>query len=592
MADPGQIMKVVLVGTAAGAAVCFALAWYAHREFDHPIADPFAAVLVADGLWSASSLVVLLADAGIVMEAFASLRTLFSTLAAIAWVRFVVAYTGDREWLPDWTLPVLVAEGLGYWLLWTLNPGSLVVRNWSVEGFGGVQLLVDRPGPLAWVQILFIYALLAATVVLLGRYLFRSRNVYRTQTALIMSVVIVVGAGALAWPAGLTPHPGLDVTPLMFVAQALIVWLALTRFGFLKVVPTAADTHLEEMTDPVFVVDTDGRVVDYNRAAARLADGASSPRRRLEELVPGPLREAIEATAPGERGQATVETTPSGDAVIYDVERTAVTDHFGTAHGYLIVCRDVSDRVAQLRRIEAQNDRLNAFASVVSHDLRNPIQVIDGHLELARQTGDLSHLDDASAAVDRMDALIEDLLTLARQGREIDDPEPVPLDRLAGEAWATVRTEDASLEAAAERSVAADPDRLRQALENLFRNAVEHVDADTVVVGDRDDGFFVADDGSGIPLGDRERVFEHGYSTNDGGTGLGLGIVSTVVESHGWTIEAGESEAGGARFDVVTDARTAVTATRDAAGEGAAPSEGSVPSEGPARSDGADPSVD
>lgn len=73
----------------------------------------------------------------------------------------------------------------------------------------------------------------------------------------------------------------------------------------------------------------------------------------------------------------------------------------------------------------------------------------------------------------------------------------------------------------------------------------------TVTVGDLDDrpGFFVADDGSGIPFEDREQVFENGYSTTRYGTGFGLSIVETVADAHGWTVDLVESESGGARFD-------------------------------------------
>jgi signal transduction histidine kinase len=72
----------------------------------------------------------------------------------------------------------------------------------------------------------------------------------------------------------------------------------------------------------------------------------------------------------------------------------------------------------------------------------------------------------------------------------------------------------------------------------------------TVTVGDLPDGFYVADDGPGIPATERGSVFEAGYSTDSGGTGFGLSIVATIAEAHGWTVEVTESEAGGARFEV------------------------------------------
>ncbi|AGB15216.1 PAS domain S-box [Halovivax ruber XH-70] len=222
---------------------------------------------------------------------------------------------------------------------------------------------------------------------------------------------------------------------------------------------------------------------------------------------------------------------------------------------------------ARQRQLTAQNDRLEEFASVVSHDLRNPLQVASGQVELARETGaDSDALGEAIAALDRMDALIDDLLTLSRQGETIGSLEPVVLDHLARQCWGTVDTPAATIRCDSDLVVRADRSRLRQLLENLLHNAVEHGrpiepsdtrwmtsegDASlTVTVGATEDGFFVADDGRGIPPDDRDRIFETGYTTSSDGTGFGMGIVRQVVDAHGWSIEVTESAGGGARFDV------------------------------------------
>ena len=98
----------------------------------------------------------------------------------------------------------------------------------------------------------------------------------------------------------------------------------------------------------------------------------------------------------------------------------------------------------------------------------------------------------------------------------------------------------------------ADERRLQRLFENLYRNAVEHGGEDvTVTVGDIDgEGFFVADDGPGIPPDERDRVFQSGYSGDEDGTGFGLAIVERIVEAHGWAIHVTESDTGGARFEI------------------------------------------
>jgi signal transduction histidine kinase len=114
-----------------------------------------------------------------------------------------------------------------------------------------------------------------------------------------------------------------------------------------------------------------------------------------------------------------------------------------------------------------------------------------------------------------------------------------------------VETSDATLVTATDRVVVADPDRLQRLLENLVRNAVEHGGDDvTVVVGGLDDGFYVEDDGRGIPEADRRTVLESGYSTANDGTGVGLHIVDRMADVHDWALRVTESDDGGARFEI------------------------------------------
>jgi signal transduction histidine kinase len=210
--------------------------------------------------------------------------------------------------------------------------------------------------------------------------------------------------------------------------------------------------------------------------------------------------------------------------------------------------RRLAERTAELER---QNDRLEEFAGVVSHDLRNPLEVARGRTELARDECDSEHLAAVERAHDRMTALIDDLLTLAREGDPVTDAAPVDLGRVVGACWRTVDTRNATLRAEAEGMILADDGRLRQLLENLIRNAIEHGGDDvTVAVGTLPDGFYVEDDGPGIGPDRRGEVFDAGYTTSTSGTGFGLRIVEQVADAHGWSARAVESDEGGARFEI------------------------------------------
>ena len=224
--------------------------------------------------------------------------------------------------------------------------------------------------------------------------------------------------------------------------------------------------------------------------------------------------------------------------------------------GTVGIVRDVSGRKARERELVRKNERLERFTETVTHDLRNPMSVAAARLELAREDCASEHLADVEDALGRLETILDELRSLAREGREIGTTERVRVASVARESWETVATGRASVGIAAETVVEADPIRLRRALENLFRNAVEHTDGDVRIrVGDLEDdpGFYVADDGPGIEPEDRTKIFETGFSTGDAGTGSGLAIVQRIVDDHGWTVRVRESTRGGARFDVVTE---------------------------------------
>jgi PAS domain S-box-containing protein len=217
----------------------------------------------------------------------------------------------------------------------------------------------------------------------------------------------------------------------------------------------------------------------------------------------------------------------------------------------MAVSRDVTEERARKQELERQNEQLEEFASVVSHDLRNPLQVAEGRLGLAQTECDSPHLDAVADALDRSTELIDDLLTLARGGDTISDPEPVSVATLARECWDVIPDAEATLTVETTQTVSADRSRLQQLLENLLINAVEHGGENvTVSVGALSDGLYVADDGVGIPDGERDAIFEADYSTTEDGTGFGMQIVKQVIDAHGWHIHVTDSDEGGARVEI------------------------------------------
>jgi PAS domain S-box-containing protein len=225
---------------------------------------------------------------------------------------------------------------------------------------------------------------------------------------------------------------------------------------------------------------------------------------------------------------------------------------------FQLVSRDITERVERERELKRQNERLEEFASVVSHDLRNPLNVAQSALTLledgAGDGADLHNKIDRS--LDRMESLIDDVLTLAREGETVDDPDVVDLGTIARESWIVTDSGDAELSVASTALVEADDGRLGSIFSNLYSNAVEHglaADADealTVTVDVTEDGFVLADDGAGMDVPSGTDPFEMGYSSDPHGTGMGLTIVQRVAEAHGWSVALTESDAGGLAVEI------------------------------------------
>ncbi len=217
---------------------------------------------------------------------------------------------------------------------------------------------------------------------------------------------------------------------------------------------------------------------------------------------------------------------------------------------YVCAVRDVTERREWEDALVQENERLDEFVSQVSHDLRGPLSIIYGYLNLARKTGEPDHFDEIERAADRIEAIISDLLEIAREGETTLEPETVSLEAFAADVWDGIESESATLDTeSANGRLLVDRDRTTELFANLFRNAVEHGGSEvTVSVGTMSDGFYVADDGPGIPEGRREQVLQSGYSTEESGTGLGLSIVQQIADSHGWQLSIDESDAGGTRF--------------------------------------------
>jgi len=485
--------------------------------------------------------------------------------APVLWFVFAVYYTGRDDWL---TPPVRALVGLsalvpfGLAVTDPLHHLLVVEMRLVSEPFVYYQAtLSDLSTP--FFALVALYTLVG--FVLLVRLSLFSRRASRWQTVGLLAGMIVVYAPAALSTTSYVPIQNFPYGIYGSGLFGIIVAVSLFRTRLFAVAPLARDALLDSLGDAVVVLDDSRRIVDFNdRAVAVFGALDGNVGRQLDEVCPellgtadwSPDYEQFEAAGPtvdeltDSPFVGTVQRTVDGESCRFNVTASEIT-RGGERRGFGLVISDITDLVTYSTQLERKAEQLERFAGVLSHDLRNPISVATGHLHLEREVRDSDHLRKATDALERTEAMIDDLLTLGRTGDVVADPDAVGLHQIVGDAWQTSKTDDATLTVAVDESfvVVADESRLRTLLENLFRNAIDH-GGEKVTVEQLADGFAVADDGPGIPEDERSLIFEHGYSTNDDGTGFGLAIVDAVAEAHGWSIAVTDSESDGARFEV------------------------------------------
>jgi len=531
--NPVFVAYVLLFGVSALA--CFASLPRARAITNDGTRLGLVALLVTSGGWSVAHLGFLLAPSIELKLVFYHAGLLVGLSTVGPWLYFCSAYTGRNLHKSTPIRWAAVAVFVLISLVKVTNP--LHQRYFQSEvlatPFPHLSILSQE---LHWLAMGIAYALAVVGYFMLFE-LFRQVG---HDTKPLFGLIGLTGLPIVLDALGVVSPTIINITyePLGVAAFAVGV-----LFVFIDDFQTVQLTGQQD--DPVLVLDDESRVRDFNRKAKELF-----PDLEVGEDIDSVLPEIAEYINGGQ-DDAVFELELTGGFKYYHLGvRPFTTDR--SRLGTSVAFTDVTEREEYRRELERQNERLEQFASMVSHDLRNPLNVAQGRVEYLRGEDDSEHLAATGRALDRMEGLIEDVLALARQGQPIAERDRVTLSVVAEEAWAVVESDTATLTVDGDGTFMADSTRLQQLFENLFRNAIEHAGADVDIrVGALDNraGFYIADDGAGIPVQDRERVLESGYSTASDGTGLGLSIVSEIAAAHDWQIDVTGSDEGGARFE-------------------------------------------
>lgn len=377
-----ELKVLIVLVTALGGLIGLWLAWYAWRRRDVVSARWFAAFIGVTGTWALGQAIFYLSPNPAVAQVLYDVTSLVAIPIPVLFLVWAATFTGSDEWL---TRPVQLLLGLeiaGYTLLYaTKSVHGLIETPVRLVTKGGVTLPAVSFGGLENVQLVISILFVLAGFGLLIRYYLGARTIFRRQAGVIIVGTTFPILGIVVLATGFSPHPGLDTTALSIIVEGIIISWALFRYDFLEVAPIASDLLVEELPDPVFVLDQENRVVDYNPAAVGLLSVGRSEELGMTDL-PDDLLAAVED---GDLYERADPTAPGGTTTrVYEPITTPIVDHRDIHRGRLVMLRDVTMQEQRQRTLAELQDATRRFMTAqtpveVAEDLVNTMHRLLGH---------------------------------------------------------------------------------------------------------------------------------------------------------------------------------------------------------------------
>lgn len=330
-------------------------------------------------------------------------------------------------------------------------------------------------------------------------------------------------------------------------AVILFIFTGVLGSVFLASIRTQQQPNIQSRSSPSILVDDNNTIQDYNTAAKDLfPDLSKHTGAPLEAMLKSLPQNSSNGSSP-----PTISIRNGNSLKEFAITRTSLETKNGeyTAVSFL----EITTLTEKIDALETKTDCFDEMASAISHDLRNPLNVAKLNIEQAKREDEDELLEATEAALDRIEEIIDESMTLKKLSEPVEETKPIDLGQITENCWRTIDTADASLAIDKSAVFEGEENRVKRLLENLIRNAIDHSQNDvTITVGSMNEkeGFYLQDTGPGIDSSIEDDIFNQGFSTDSCGTGLGLSIVTAIAEAHGWTIQLDSDYDAGARFEI------------------------------------------
>ena len=558
MVDATTLVGWPAVGSLAAGVGSLALLWFVLRYRDRPGATWFLGVLSAQALWCFAYGVGLLVFDPAVRLAFELASWVGIVWTGLTFLAFALEYTGRGGLVSGRALGWFLGAGVTASLLVVTNPvHHLLWRAFRIDPVFGVATVRYTLRTPAYLLLGVATLAVVASVVLLVDTFLNYGPLYRRETAAVTVSALPPGLALLAWAGGLGPVPHLNLAPVMFVPHVALDAYAFGRAEMFERDPTtvraAERTAIDDLADPILVIDREGRVVRLNPVARRafVTDGGDALDRPLDAVIGVSLDDGTDDPGP-------ITAHVDGERRTFAVSVSPLSDPADTHVGWTVVCSDVTERERQRQQLEVLN-------RILRHNLRNDAGVVHGYADMLVDRLDDPQLHRMADAIERRSAALESLGEKAGTVDTLIDGEPAAslsvgslVEGVVADARADFPAAEISLAVRADVTASLPERAFEAAVENLVENALRHHDGDGVeradgspwasVTVERDGETLlvrVVDDGPGIPDAERAAI-EAGEETDlQHGSGLGLWVVHWAVGALGGTVEYADREPRG-----------------------------------------------
>jgi signal transduction histidine kinase/PAS domain-containing protein len=353
-------LLAIVSGGIISALISVGLAGVSWQHRDVPAALPFGLLSLAIAAWALFDASTHLTRDPEVALSLYRLAGVVAVQIPPIWVVFAYVYAGKRQRLTTGRIALLWLFPLAYVALTlTASYHSLMPDSVVFVTANGITAPVVEKSVGFWATEVVAIGYILFGYGILGEQLSSSRTLYRKQTTLIIMGSLVPFLANAFFVAGVRVHPGIDLTTIAFTVNGIVIGWALFEYDFLSVTPLANDVLVDELPDPVLVLDSENHVVDCNPAVADLTDGDDPSGSHVDAVLPGILDHLAS-------GDEVTLSGPDGDTRVYDPLVTPIRDQHGTGHGRLLVLRDVSVQHRRLDRLEALQAATQQFIQAKS----------------------------------------------------------------------------------------------------------------------------------------------------------------------------------------------------------------------------------